>query len=487
MVRNSYSGRKDALSHSLSFRALALLSILSVLAFLTCTKEDDIGVRPKLILFISLDTARADHFGFMGNKNVRTPYLDALAGESIVFTDYMTVVPTTLASHVSLFTGKYPHHHGTPRNGYMVNRDNMMLPEILRDAGYHTAGFAAAFALHSRFNFAQGFDHYDETFSVRAGAEGAGQEQRRAEEVTDAVIAHLDETGIKDHLFLFVHYFDPHTPYTAPAPYDTIYDRRGRKDLPPVDYFRGHQEDPSPRLMRDVRRKELQYAAEITYMDYHVGRLLSHLRGKGVLDDALVVVTSDHGESLWEHKEVFNHGFRVYRSTMNCVCLIHLPGGERGGTEVGLPIASIDVLPSVLAFLGVELPAGVDGDAIDLRTLDGMRPSRVRFGQASKPWEHIETDPRWANMTKSRCVREGPFKFIQTPYQGIEELYNVHTDPKETDNLLGNPSVEQIRLADHLRRELETWAASADPLPSEFEPSQTQDTIKRLRSLGYLR
>jgi arylsulfatase A-like enzyme len=82
-----------------------------------CTKEPDTVTRPRLILFISMDTARADHFGFMGNSAVRTPNLDAIAMESIVFTDYMTVVPTTLASHVSLFTGKYPHHHGTPRNG----------------------------------------------------------------------------------------------------------------------------------------------------------------------------------------------------------------------------------------------------------------------------------------------------------------------------------------------------------------------------------
>lgn len=452
-----------------------------------CTKEDGIGAHPNLILFISLDTARADHFGFMGSKDIRTPYLDALAAESIVFTDYATVVPTTLASHVSLFTGKYPHHHGTPRNGYMVNRDNAMLPEILRDAGYRTAGFAAAFALHSRFGFAQGFDHYDETFSVQAGVGGTGQDQRRAEEVTDAVIAYLDEAGTEDRLFLFVHYFDAHTPYTAPAPYDTIYDRRGRQGLPPADYFRGRQDDVSRRLMQVVRRKELQYAAEITYMDYHVGRLLGYLRNRGVLDDALLVVTSDHGESLWEHEEIFNHGFGVYQSTMACVCLIHLPGGERGGSEVDLPAASIDILPSILAFLGARTPDGVNGSTIDLRMLDETWSRRARFGQASKPWEHIETDPRWPNMTKSRSIREGPFKFVQTPYRGTEELYNMDRDPEETDNLLDNPSDEQLRLADRLRRALEAWAVSADPLPSEFEPQQTQDTIKRLRSLGYLR
>jgi arylsulfatase A-like enzyme len=433
-----------------------------------------------------MDTARADHFGFMGNSNVRTPNLDAVAREAIVFTNYMTVVPTTLASHVSLFTGKYPHKHGTPRNGYMVNRANRMLPEILKDAGYHTAGFAAAFALHSRFDFAQGFDHYDEDFSIGAGHDGAWQDQRRAEDVTDTVIDYLEQSGIPDNLFLFVHYFDPHTPYTAPPPFDTVYDDMGRRDLPGVEFFRARWGDDSPRTVRYGKRKELQYAAEITYMDHHLGRLVHYLNTRGILDDALLVVTSDHGESLWEHGEIFNHGFTVYQSTIRAVCLIRLPAGKTGGTRVGQLTANIDILPTVLEYLGINVPSDIDGIGLDLMSIDEKAAPRIRFSEASKPWQQIETDPRWANMTKPRCVHDGPFKFIKSPYQDSEELYNVVRDPDEVNNLLRDPSPRTAELADSLRQELEAWARSADPLSSQFEPSQTQDTVRRLRSLGYL-
>ena len=175
------------------------------------------------VILISPDTTRLDHFGCYGNTWIRTPNMDALSAESILFTDYTTVVSTTLASHTSLFTGKFPHTHGVPRNGFMVNTDNIMVAEILKDAGFRTAGFLGSFALDSRFDFAQGFDHYDENFDILVGTGGADQNQRNAEAVTNAVIGYLEENGAGRNLFLFVHYFDPHLPYSPSPPYDTMY------------------------------------------------------------------------------------------------------------------------------------------------------------------------------------------------------------------------------------------------------------------------
>ena len=237
----------------------------------------------------------------MGNTWIRTPCLDALAAESIVFTDYMTVVPTTLASHTTLFTGKYPHNHGTARNGFMVNLENDTLAEILRRAGMKTAGFAGSFALDSRFGLAQGFGHYDEEFSVLVGDRGADQNQRLAPSVTEDVIRYLDDNGVPERLFLFAHYFDPHRPYRAPAPFDTLYDPLGRRDLQPIPLLKSGSAFLPDEARREAHRHALQYAAEISYTDEHIGNLLDDLRRRGILDDALVVVTSDHGESLWEH------------------------------------------------------------------------------------------------------------------------------------------------------------------------------------------
>jgi len=466
--------------------ALGLAAILLLPA--ACGRPPRNPAPARHVIVISLDTTRADHCGFLGSTKGYTPQLDSLARESIVYTDYMTVVPTTLASHTSLFTGRYPHHHGTPRNGFMINGGNEMLPDLLHRAGFRTAGFAASFALDARFGFARGFDHYDQDFDLLVGEGGVDQNQRRAREVTDAVLRYLDREGVPPRLFLFVHYFDPHAPYAAPPPFDHRYDPRGREGLATLNLLH------APSFLGPAEKDSLadryarQYAAEISYMDAEVGRLLGGLRQRRILDDALLIVTSDHGETLWDHpEEAFDHGLCVFQSTVRAVCLLRLPRGLHGGLRVSRLLANIDILPTILRYLGLKMPAGVDGEPEDL-TAPGTGPGeRLRFSQATKPWAEVETDPRWTNLRKARCVREGPFKFVQTPYLGTEALFDLSRDPEERDNLLAAPNAEIRSRATRLRRKLEAWAASAHPLPSRFEPSQREETIRRLRSLGYMK
>jgi arylsulfatase A-like enzyme len=472
-------------AYSTPFKVVALILIV-LTAPSGCGGPDLPPGIARHVIVISIDTARADHFGFMGSETVRTPGLDAFAREAVVFTDYMTVVPTTLASHTTLFTGKYPLHHGTPRNGFIVNDMNVMLAEVLREAGFHTAGFAGSFSLDDRFGFAQGFDHYDQEFDIYVGDEGADQNQRLAEHVTDAVIDYLDAEGIPDRLFLFAHYFDPHAPYAAPSPYDTMYDPLGTHGLLPAAAIKRRPDITAEEAQEAVRRLGLAYAAEISYTDEHVTRLLNDLKRRGVLDDALVVITSDHGECLWEHGEEFDHGRTVYQATMHAVCVMRLPGGELGGTRADELVASIDVMPTLLGLAGLESPDGIDGEFIPLRRGVKDAGQRARFGEATKPRSSEETDPRWANIRKARCIREGSLKFISTPYEGTEEMFDVFADPRETADLLAAPSDETSEAAADLRTRLSDWTDSALPLPSLFDSSQTEESIKRLRSLGYL-
>lgn len=483
--RNSHRFRRHWLGRArLSYGVAAAVAALLLAA--SCANGPTGKGEPRHLVLISMDTARADHFGFMGDSRAKTPRLDALAGESIVFTDYMTAVPTTLASHTTLFTGKYPHHHGTPRNGFMVNPANEMLPELLKEAGFRTVGFVASFALESRFDFAQGFDYYDETFDIEAEGE-IDQNQRPAAGVTDGVIQYLGGRDLPDRLFLFVHYFDPHRPYAAPAPYDRLFDPSGREGLAPVTDIRRDMGMAPEERKSQARRQQLQYASEIAYMDHHIGRLLDYLREIGVLDEALLVVTSDHGENMWDHYMRFDHGNTVFQSTVHSICMFRLPGIAGGGSKVDQLAGSVDVLPTVLGFLGMEAPAGIDGEAFDLRTpADPPPPARVRFSQASKPHGAIEEGAGWVNMRKSRCVRVGRYKYIQTPYEGTEELYDLASDPGENHNLLANPTKDVVSLMAGLRRELEAWASSADPLPSPYEQRKTDETREKLRSLGYI-
>jgi arylsulfatase A-like enzyme len=361
-----------------------------------------------------------------------------------------------------------------------------MLAETLSDAGFHTVGFAGSFALDERFGFAQGFDHYDQEFEILVGEQGADQNQRRAEQVTDAVVTYLNDSGVPDRLFLFVHYFDPHGPYSAPPPYDTMYDPQGGHGLYPPAAMERSGMFTDEEIASDARRVGFQYAGEISYTDEHVGRLLDDLRRRGILDEALVVLTTDHGECMWEHGEEFDHGRTVYQATMHALCVMRLPGGELGGTRVDGLVANIDVLPTILELLGLQAPTGVDGEAIPVRQLDRDVAPRTRYGEATKPRGDVESDPRWVNIRKARCIRDGRYKYVRTPYLGTEELYDVMGDPREVTNLLDEPSGEILALAADLRARLESWTDSAAPLTSAFDPSQTEESIRRLRSLGYL-
>lgn len=452
-----------------------------------CSKDDLATWRSKdsgpvrHVIVLSLDTMRTDHLGCYGNTWIRTPRIDALAFESILFTDYMTVVPTTLASHISLFTGRYPHTHGTPRNGFMVNRDNVMLAEILKKAGFHTVGIPGAFSIDSRFNFPQGFDYYDENFDRLVGDRGSLQNERIAKSVTDTAIWYLKKNGIPPNLFLFAHYFDPHAPFAPLFPYNKMYERNNEE----VEHWLAQTQGKENIFAS--KPNVLRYAGEVSYMDKHVGRLIDYLRLRGILDDAILVVTSDHGENFLDHPGFWNHGLTVYQTTMDAVCMIRLPNANKAGTKVNQLFASIDILPTLLNYLGLSTPGGIDGEAINLTDADISFPPRIRFGQATKPLDEVETDPRWYNIRKARCVRDGNLKYIQTPYAMTEEFYDLSEDPYERNNLLTSTTPTIATKAAELRQKLEAWAESARPLPSRFEKSQHEETIRRLKSLGYLK
>jgi arylsulfatase A-like enzyme len=444
------------------------------------------------VILLSLDTTRKDHFGCYGNQWIRTPRIDALAAESILFRNHLTVAPSTLASHVSLFTGKYPHTHGTPRNGFTVNPQNVTLTELLRETGFYTAAFIASFALDSRFGLSQGFDHYDQVFDrlVPHPSQSEYQDQRSARAVTDAVIRHLDARGVSQNLFLFVHYFDPHTPYAPPPSYERLYAQASAvfpESPPDLNGVRrrlaqgGGGESPAARALA------ARYAGEISFMDEQVGRLLDYLEPRGILDESILIVTSNHGENFWEHPDYFNHGLTLYQPVISAVCMMRLPGATPGHRTVERPTASIDVLPTLLQYLGLPIPAGVEGQAIDIEGSSPPGEPVVRFSEATKPsLESLE--PRtWANQLKARCVRRGTLKYIRTPYASREELYDLATDPLEQHNLLHEPTPEAVAEAAELRELLAAWSRSADPLSSSFECNQLEETLNRLRSLGYAR
>ena len=464
---------------------ICALFLVVACSLLQCTH----GHGAQHVIVISLDTTRPDHLGCYGNPWISTPHLDRLAAESILFSNYMNVVPTTLPSHTSLFTGSYPHTHGTPQNGYTVNKMNVMLTEILKNAGFHTAGIIGSFALNSRFYFSQGFDYYNEDYEKYAGTNRRTQNERSAQAVTDAAVHYLEKTGVPGRLFLFVHYFDPHKPFEPPPPYDTLYaweDDTKSADGITVQYTCPHTlSEENWHASKEAARK---YAGEISYMDHQVGQLIAYLRKKGILDNAILVVTSDHGENFWEHLPYFHHGTATYQTTMQGVCMIRMPNAAEGGTRIAEPLSSIAIMPSLVSYLSLPLPDGIDGRAFDLANIRQTIGVRTLYGQATltRPWKVPELSTGWPHVNKARCIRTGNTKYIQTPYARSEELYDLARDPFEQENLLLVPAPETVATARQLREKLERWVATANPLDSCLEKKRQRDTIERLKALGYM-
>ena len=236
------------------------------------------------LLVITLDTTRADHLGAYGARDVDTPRLDGLARDGVVFEQASAVAPLTLPAHCSIFTGRFPPEHGVRDNGgFFLSADQTTLAEVLKQAGFATLAVVAAYVLDSKWGLNQGFDTYVDDFDVsQARPVSPGSVQRPANEVVDRALPWLERVKAR-RFFAWLHFYDPHTPYSPPEPYRTTY-----RDRP--------------------------YDGEIAFVDSQLGRVLDALRQQGVLDKTIIAVLGDHGESLGEHGEDA-HGFFIYESS----------------------------------------------------------------------------------------------------------------------------------------------------------------------------
>ena len=426
------------------------------------------------MVVISIDTLRADHLGCYGSPTGDTPAIDALAREGVLFSQTAAPAPSTLSSHTSLMTGTYGRTHGAARNGYLVAPENVMLAELLQDRGYETAGFIGAYPLHSRSGFAQGFDHYDEP-----------DRQRSGDRVNDRIARWLDRRR-PGPFFLFVHYWDVHHPYSPPPPFD----RRYRTD----DLEAGGTTAEIKALRRDLaagrpdggRSQVLRalYAGEVAHVDRLVGELLADLRARGLYEQALLVLLSDHGEAMDEHWEYWNHGASTYETTTRIPLIVRLPHAAHGGTVVDRLVSLVDVAPTLLELLGVPRPGNLEGEAFTAALRGELQPPRAPvFIESTKPRDLEPGGDAWPNERKCRAIRTRRWKLIHRPIDGSLELYDLAQDPAETRNLYLDSTTEANHMTEELLRRLEAWATTDPSLRSCEDTSRK--TTDALRDLGY--
>lgn len=441
------------------------------------------------VLLVTVDTLRADHLSPYGS-GLDTPTATRLAGDGVLFESAIAPVPLTLPSHTSLFTGLYPPGHGVRDNGgFFVDPDEVLLAERLQRAGYRTAAFVGAYVVDSYWGLGQGFDTYDDRFDFDSlERDTLSEVERTAETVVDSAVQWLEEEPEAGRpFFAWVHLYDPHDPYTPPS--------------------RFRDRAPTP------------YGGEVMYADEQIGRLVEALERSDRGRPAIVIYTADHGESLGQHGER-THSIFVYDATLR-VPLIVTALGDGGGVllPAGLRVPSlarlVDLAPTLLDLLGLEVPGGLDGHSllpfVSAAATEPGREATTRAGypggtatrgggagataatglagatgavELVGPLGYAESYyPRlhygWSELLAVQTAR---WKLIRAPRP---ELYDLREDPGETENVYERrPSIAAALEAelDALTARADGEGAAAAPQPQEMDP----ETIRRLRGLGYL-
>ncbi|MBN1593877.1 MAG: sulfatase, partial [Candidatus Coatesbacteria bacterium] len=386
------------------------------------------------LILISIDTVRADHVSCYGYEKETTPHLDALAQDSILFEQAITPAPWTLPAHASLFTGLTPSQHGVQNFHQTLSDAALTLAEVLRKESFLTMGVASFEYLFPDFGLAQGFDRYYFQYPLRA------------EKVVEKAVDMLDDANGK-RFFMFLHFFDPHDPYSPPAPYDTVFApsegavKVGKEHRCPVKNFIGQGRRPTD---FDIEAAISLYDGEIRFVDEQLSFLFEKLKAIGIWSNTMVIVTSDHGEEFWDHGSL-SHGFRLFEEQIHVPLIVKLPHFRDAGVRIARQVGLIDIMPTVLSELEIQADLGGQGRSLLIQPDTG--PS----------FDDFYISETAAHGMKRLCLRSEILKYISPNcynYKGLsfrsnELLYDLRNDPNETESLIG----PEPDLARSLRRQ----------------------------------
>ena len=433
------------------------------------------------LLVITLDTVRHDALEPYGGP-VATPAIQRLADEGTLFEQAIATAPLTESSHLAMLTGLEPTSSGVVSNGTDFGHQPALISHRLQQAGWATGGFVAGFPLHGRWGWTQGFDVYDDDFGSMPGLHrlaivkawdqvavpGGTLRERRGDAVIERTTQWLDRVD-GGPWFAWVHLFDPHGPYEAPAPFHM--EQAPPRDGAPLElpaYW-----PPALRSITSTAWLDEAYHAEIRYTDSLLGELFASLEARGVMDDTLVLLVADHGESLTEHDYLFDHGDNLHDPSLRVPLILRWPGAIPAGLRLDCQVSTVSVASTLIEAAG--LPEGQhsrDGASL-LPLIDRRQACEPQDAYATTVAGKLMDDPPLDHALRARDRK------LIAHEAGGAELYDLVLDPGETSDLAAERADEAAALGQvlsaHLAGGAEIKSASSD-----------QGTQEALRALGYI-
>jgi len=473
-------------------RCFVYLALLLVAAFLlTCSTQRE--EKPNIILIV-VDSLRADHLGCYGYSRDTSPNIDRLAREGTFFETAIAPTSWTLPSMTSILTSLEISTHGVGTHKTRLGDSARTIAEVLKENGYTTAGFISGVYLHPIYGFDRGFDVYENL--IANPFEAADKEQRvtaavlsgikeSLDDITSPVITErvtkwLDENQ-KKPFFLFIHYWDVHYDYIPPPPYDTIFDPEYAGTIDARNFF--FNEAINPEMPEeDLAHIFALYDGEIRFTDGHIGKLFETLEQKGLEQNALIVLTADHGDEFFEHGRK-GHQQTLYDEVLNVPLIFkwqgHIPINKKATGAVG----SIDIMPTILDLAGIETTPDMMGQSLRSKLLgEGDSSPRQILGELYIFWDekgHLYS------------LRTDTGKIIYDFGHNKEFLYDLRQDPAEQDNIASATTVTPLQAEMESRllatiqdakRKKEEWKIKEEPLNGMSEAQK-----EHLKSLGYLK
>jgi arylsulfatase A-like enzyme len=430
-----------------------------------CSSQPEPG--PPNILLIVVDTLRADHLGCYGYERDTSPNIDAFSRTGVLFENAYCQMPTTGPSHASIFTSHYPKSHGVIKNGHILPDTLPTLAEILKNNGYATAAVVSSFPLSSKFGYSRGFDYYEEQFpdglgtgpnnANWAGHAVEGAFDQRANITTREAAAWINQND-RNPFFLFVHYFDPHSPYS-----------------PPLKYLR--------KFLKESKTPEedilVGYDGEIVFVDAEIQKLVEIIKEERLDSNTLIIITSDHGEGLGQHGEM-HHGVFLYEEQTRIPLIMSFPGVLPQGLRLKSVVQTVDILPTILSLVGLKYEGGFSGSSL-VKTMRGQEDYLDNPAFLQRQHYSTQKTPQGREAIGEKlAIRRRDTKYIWAPEEGTEELYDLSEDPNELANIVSS----RRETADDMRSMIENWVNTESKQTREQHIDE--DSRRKLEALGYI-